>query len=70
MPGIVASVSVAVGDDVVLGQTLVVLEAMKMLHEISAGASGRVTNVLVGPGQQVGMRALLVEIDATAGAAP
>jgi geranyl-CoA carboxylase alpha subunit len=64
MPGIVAKVMVAVGDDVVLGQTLVVLEAMKMLHEVSAGATGRVASVLVAPGQQVGMRALLVEIDA------
>jgi geranyl-CoA carboxylase alpha subunit len=62
MPGIVAKVSVAVGDDVVLGQTLVVLEAMKMLHEVSAGATGRIANILVAPGQQVGMRALLVEI--------
>jgi len=66
MPGIVATVSVAVGDPVAKGQTLVTLEAMKMLHEIVAGAAGRVSNVLVAPGQQVGMRALLVEIDAGA----
>jgi geranyl-CoA carboxylase alpha subunit len=63
MPGIVATVSVAVGDAVAKGQTLVTLEAMKMLHEIVAGAAGRVSNVLVAPGQQVGMRAVLVEID-------
>jgi len=63
MPGIVARVSVSVGDEVLRGQTIVVLEAMKMMHEISAGASGRVASVLVSPGQQVGMRALLVEID-------
>lgn len=62
MPGIVAAVPVAVGDEVVRGQTVVVLEAMKMMHEIAAGASGRVTSVLVVPGQQVGMRAPLVEI--------
>jgi geranyl-CoA carboxylase alpha subunit len=66
MPGIVAKVSVNVGDDVVLGQTLVVLEAMKMLHEVAAGATGRVANVLVAAGQQVGMRALLVEIEPAA----
>jgi len=65
MPGIVAKVAVAPGEAVTKGQTLVVLEAMKMMHEIVAGASGTVTNVLVATGQQVGMRTLLVEIDAT-----
>ena len=63
MPGIVSKVAVAVGDDVMKGQTLVVLEAMKMLHEIVAGAAGRVATVFVAPGQQVGMRAPLVEVD-------
>jgi geranyl-CoA carboxylase alpha subunit len=63
MPGIVTKVAVAVGDPVTKGQTLVVLEAMKMLHEIVAAAEGRVCDVLVAPGQQVGMRALLVEIE-------
>ena len=63
MPGIVSKVAVAVGDDVVKGQTLVVLEAMKMLHEIVATAAGRVAAVLVTPGQQVGMRVPLVELD-------
>jgi biotin carboxyl carrier protein len=63
MPGIVTKVAVAVGDPVTKGQILIVLEAMKMLHEIVASAEGRVSNVLVAPGQQVGMRALLVEIE-------
>ncbi len=63
MPGIVSKVAVAVGDDVTKGQTLVLLEAMKMIHEIVAAAAGRVATVLVTPGQQVGMRATLVEIE-------
>jgi biotin carboxyl carrier protein len=41
----------------------VVLEAMKMLHEIVASATGRVATVLVTPGQQVGMRAPLVDVE-------
>jgi len=64
MPGLVASVAVGVGDVVVNGQPLVVLEAMKMLHEIVATVAGRVSRILVAPGDQVGMRALLVEIEA------
>ena len=66
MPGIVTKVAVSVGDPVKKGQLLIVLEAMKMLHEIVASAGGRVSNILVAPGQQVGMRALLVEIDSDA----
>ena len=66
MPGIVTKVAVSVGDPVKKGQLLIVLEAMKMLHEIVASAGGRVSNILVAQGQQVGMRALLVEIDSDA----
>jgi geranyl-CoA carboxylase alpha subunit len=68
MPGIVSKVTVVSGEAVAKGQTLVVLEAMKMLHEIVAPAAGVVANVLVSAGQQVGLRAVLVEIE-TPGAA-
>jgi propionyl-CoA carboxylase alpha chain len=43
MPGVVLDVRCAVGDDVVAGQTLVVLEAMKMEHHMAAPVDGRVT---------------------------
>jgi geranyl-CoA carboxylase alpha subunit len=65
MPGIVSKVFVSVGDDVEKGQTLVFLEAMKMVHAIVSASAGRVANVLVSAGQQVGMRATLVEIEAS-----
>src|SRR3954447_15504297 len=45
MQGTVASLEVAPGDDVVAGQTLVVLESMKMEHLVSAEQAGRVTTV-------------------------
>jgi biotin carboxyl carrier protein len=42
----------------------VVLEAMKMQHEIRAPRDGVVLRVLVGAGQQVATRQLLVELEA------
>jgi len=53
VPGTVTVVLVAAGDAVVEGQTLVVLEAMKMEHRIVAGAAGVVTEVLVAVGDSV-----------------
>ena len=49
MPGNVLRVLVAAGDAVVAGQPLVVVEAMKMEHQINAPADGVVADVLVGP---------------------
>jgi propionyl-CoA carboxylase alpha chain len=53
MPGVIRRVLVAVGDAVVAGQPLVVLEAMKMEHQIGAPAGGTVTEVRVAEGEQV-----------------
>jgi acetyl-CoA/propionyl-CoA carboxylase biotin carboxyl carrier protein len=54
MQGTIVSVLVAVGDEVEAGQTICVLEAMKMENHIVAGQSGRVTQVAVEAGQAVG----------------
>ena len=62
MPGTVISVPIGDGDDVVAGQVLVVLEAMKMENTVSAPAAGRVERVLVQAGQQVQRGQLLVEL--------
>jgi acetyl-CoA/propionyl-CoA carboxylase biotin carboxyl carrier protein len=43
MPGIVVSTDVATGDSVVAGQTLLVIEAMKMEHRVVAPSDGIVT---------------------------
>lgn len=63
MPGIVVDVKVAVGDTVVEGQTLVVLEAMKMQNPLSAEAVGKVTRVLCKKGETVAAGALLLELE-------
>ena len=63
MPGIVVAVKVAVGDVVEEGQTLVVLEAMKMQNPLCAEAPGTVTRVAVQAGGPVAAGALLVELE-------
>jgi biotin carboxyl carrier protein len=63
MPGSVVSVDVSVGDAVRKGQTLVVLEAMKMEHPIGAPDDGVVSEVRVAAGEQVERGALLVVVE-------
>jgi propionyl-CoA carboxylase alpha chain len=53
MPGSVVRVEAAAGERVGAGQPVLVLEAMKMEHQIVAPADGLVAEVLVGPGDQV-----------------
>lgn len=53
LPGVIREVCVAVGDKVVEGQTVVVLEAMKMANNLEAEKAGTVTAVLVQPGENV-----------------
>ena len=53
MPGKIVSVAVSVGDVVTKGQTLLVLEAMKMEHAIKAPADGVVGDVFLKAGDQV-----------------
>jgi acetyl/propionyl-CoA carboxylase alpha subunit len=63
MPGTVVSVEVAVGDEVVAGQLLAVLEAMKMEHQITAPVAGRVSAVLVTVRQSIDAGAVMVVVD-------
>jgi len=53
VPGTVTVVEVSPGDRVTAGQTLVILEAMKMEHRITADTDAIVSEVLVEPGQSV-----------------
>ena len=53
MPGVIRSIDVAVGDGVRRGQTLMVLEAMKMKNEIKAERDGTVAALRVNAGDQV-----------------
>ena len=63
MDGAIAAVLVAPGERVQCGQTVLVLDAMKMEHALKADVSGRVESVAVGEGEQVKARQLLVSID-------
>ena len=53
MPGKVVAVRVAVGDSVKKGQPLVIVEAMKMEHTITAPADGIVSKINAAAGDQV-----------------
>lgn len=63
MPGQVVAVLVEEGQEVEAGQTLVVLEAMKMELRVVAPAAGRVRAVLCRPGDVVERGQRLVELD-------
>ena len=47
LPGVITSIEVAVGDEVKVGDTLLVLEAMKMANNIEAEKDGKVTAICV-----------------------
>ncbi len=63
MPGSVLEVRVNPDDEVVAGQVLLVLEAMKMEHPVPAPRDGTVSQVLVEVGQQVELGLVLVEFE-------
>ncbi|MGX1490422.1 acetyl/propionyl/methylcrotonyl-CoA carboxylase subunit alpha [Streptomyces tendae] len=62
MPGTVTVVKVAVGDEVTAGQSLLVVEAMKMEHVISAPHAGTVAELDVTPGTTVAMDQVLAVV--------
>ena len=66
MHGLLLEVRVKPGDSVEAGQTLAVLEAMKMHYEIVAEAPGKVTEVLAKTDTQVAADDLLIEIETNA----
>lgn len=68
MPGTVTVVKVAVGDEVEAGQSLLVVEAMKMEHVISAPHAGTVTELDVTAGATVAMDQILAVVAPVAAA--
>ena len=60
IPGRVAAVAVAVGDAVTAGQTLLVVEAMKMQNELRSPRDGVVERVAVAVGETIDLGDLLV----------
>lgn len=63
IPGLIARLNVEAGQSVEAGQTVLVLEAMKMENEIRASKPGIVRQVHVKPGQTVVLHEALVEIE-------
>lgn len=63
LPGVITEIKVKVGDEVKAGDTVVVLEAMKMANNLDAEKSGKVTAVLVKEGESVMEDAPLVVIE-------
>ncbi len=63
LPGTVIDVRVVVGDAVEADQVLMVIEAMKMEHQITAPAASTVAEVRFAVGDRVDMGDLLVELD-------
>jgi len=53
LPGVITSIEVSVGDEVKAGQTVLVLEAMKMANNIEAEKDGKITAICVKAGQTV-----------------
>jgi pyruvate carboxylase subunit B len=64
MPGLVVKVEVDEGQEVVPGQGLVIVEAMKMENELKSDSPARVKKVFVEPGQAVDKGEVLVEFEA------
>jgi 3-methylcrotonyl-CoA carboxylase alpha subunit len=69
MPGKVIALVATVGVRVEKGAALLILEAMKMEHTITAPAAGRLKAFCYAVGDQVGDGAELVEFEAETGAA-
>jgi biotin carboxyl carrier protein len=63
MPGIVVRVDVHQGDSVSMGQTLLLLEAMKMEHSVTAPVNGTVVSMKVAVGETVDAGQVLVVIE-------
>ena len=63
MPGIILEVRVSTGDAVKKGDTLLILEAMKMENAILSPMDGVVKNILSAKGETVDKNKLLIELE-------
>jgi propionyl-CoA carboxylase alpha chain len=61
MPGLVVSIAVAVGQDIKAGETLAVVEAMKMENVLRAERDGVVKRILAKPGDSLAVDAVIME---------
>ena len=65
MAGLVTGVAVKAGDRVKKGETVAILEAMKMEHRLAAPRDGVVGEIAVKAGDQVGVRAVVMKLAAS-----
>ena len=63
LPGVIIDVKVNVGDAVKKGDTVVVLEAMKMENNINADRDGKITAIQVAKGDTVADGAVLIVME-------
>jgi biotin carboxyl carrier protein len=63
MPGLIVHVHAALGARVSVGDTVVVMEAMKMRNELASDVAGVVTSVSVAEGDKVDSQTVLVTIE-------
>jgi biotin carboxyl carrier protein len=63
IPGQVTHVMVKPGEQVQVGQPVLILAAMKMENEIRSPRSGRVKEIKVTPGQVISLHELMIEIE-------
>lgn len=62
LPGTIMTINVKVGDNVKRGDTLIVMEAMKMENNIMANKDGQVKAIHVSPGQTVSQDDKLIDL--------
>lgn len=63
LPGVILDIKVKEGDSVKRGQTLMVLEAMKMENDIKADRDGKVTKINVSKGESILEGTVLISIE-------
>lgn len=63
LPGTIVEIKVNVGDTVEVGQTLIVLEAMKMENNIDCERTGKIQSIKVAKGDSVMEGSLLLTIE-------
>lgn len=63
IPGVVAEIGTEVGKAVQKGDTLMILEAMKMLNRIKAPVDGKVKAIAVAVGEKITKGQVLIEIE-------
>ena len=61
MPGLMISLAVSEGQEVAAGDTLCVVEAMKMENVLKAERDAKVSKILVKPGDSLNVDAVILE---------